>query len=171
MIRYLGGKSIAGAFPFVASAAAQLVSLVAPHASRVAALEAQLAAPFVPPNPAMMLASLQSAIAGLSSALFALPAQVAKGKLQAASDLASLLGVVTATKALASQLQGIASTGGLHAWAYEGPASGLGSALAAETSSGIPGGAGPGGQLKALVIVTDSPTAWAALGGIASTGI
>lgn len=170
MITYLGGKSVAEAVPLAPLASAQLAAVIASQAARESALDAQIAAPFVPPDPTALAAALASAVSGLSAALAALPDAVVDGKIAAAAQLAALRLALTPARALVAQLGALASAGGVHLYAYEGPASALGSAVGGETSSGLPGGGGPTATARALVLVTESPAAWAALSTVLRTG-
>lgn len=62
---------------------------------------------------------------------------------------------------LLGNLQVSLSAGGLVFWLYNGPASGLGPALAPTSSSGLPGGSGPGAAINGIIVLCANPQTFA----------
>ena len=84
-------------------------------------------------------------------------------------SIGALQAQIDATLTLAGSISASLSGGGLTFWTYSGAASGLGSALAAELASGLPGaGQGPTGPAYGLAIAS-TPTAMGAFGSIFKT--
>jgi hypothetical protein len=89
-------------------------------------------------------------------------------------DITAQIGLVeldlAAVVDLLADLNAQLAVDGLHYWTYSGQAGYLGTSLAAELRSGLPGGPGPGAPIYGLVIACASPTAWASFGNIMITG-
>lgn len=167
---YLGGKSVGEAIPALSLALAQVASLLAPQSARAADVSARLASPFVPPDPLPLATALASQLTNLATILSQLPAADAQARISLAGDLAALQALIAPAEALVARISGAVSAGGLHLYALDGIAGQLGAELATVTGGGLPGGAGPSAQAKALVIATELPTAWAALSSVLRTG-
>lgn len=168
--KYIGGVSIGEALPVVPITLAQMQSLMAPQLAKRGDMAARLGMPFVPPNPAIMLAALQAQLASLASTLAQLPGLDAKARASIGVELGLVDALLAPAKALIANVGGAVSTGGFHLYALDGKAGSIGSDLAAATSGGFPLGGGATAPAKALVIATESPTAWKALGTFVRTG-
>jgi hypothetical protein len=88
-------------------------------------------------------------------------AQIAAIAALVAAMLTQLAGV-QAQLDLVLEFQGLLAAAGIHIYAFSGTSGGLGGELATELASGTPGGS-PSDPANAVVLVTTSPAAWAAL--------
>lgn len=151
-----GAAGINGALPDIAARLAALSSF-APVAgdfaadlalanSIVASLTAAISGGMTPPSIAAQIAIIEALIASLTATVAAVNAN-----LTIVTDLLALL-----------------STGGVFAYAYAGPANGLGAALTSELAGGFPGGA-PTDATNALILATTAPATWTAMQALFKT--
>jgi len=168
--RYLGGLGVGEAIPALPLALAQVSSLLAPQAAKVADIDARLALPFAVPNPVALAEALAAQLSNLASILSQLPALDAQARVSLVADLGAVQALVTPAADLVARLSGVLSTGGLHVWSLDARAAQIGVDLTSVTASGLPSGGGPNARARALVIATENPAAWAALGVAVRTG-
>ncbi len=166
---YLGGKSVGEVVPSLPLALSQVSSLLAPQSAKASDIAGRLALPFTPPDPLPLLTALENQIASLASTLAQLPTLDASARISLAADLLSLQSLIGPAQDLVATLGGALSTGGIHAYAVEARTGQIGVELTGALVAGVPGGGGPNATAKALVLVTESPTAWAALSGVLRT--
>ncbi len=84
------------------------------------------------------------------------------------ATISGLQAQIDAVLALSTSITAQLSAGGLSVWTYSGPASALGSELAAALTSGLPGGSGLDAPVYALALAGTSPS-MAAFGTIFTT--
>jgi hypothetical protein len=130
----------------------------------------------LPSIPSLTL-GLQGAIAGLATlvAQFPLASVNIGASLQADIDALLMLQAAIQVKldailALQADLTLALAGAGIAVYAYEGRADHVGSELAAELSSGLPGGGGAAQAVHALVLACASPADWERLGMVVATG-
>ena len=111
-----------------------------------------------------LVSNVQTSIS-LGIAPPSIAAQIAGIAALVAAMLAQLSGV-QAQLDLVLDFQGLLAAAGIHAYAFSGTTGALGGELATELASGTPGGS-PSDPANAVVLVTTSPAAWAALSQIA----
>jgi hypothetical protein len=161
---YIGALSVGNAVPSVAVAVeASLPNLQAQVTGLVAA---QVDITANPPTIAGNLAIAQAIVASLQAQIL-LGVEVPTATLQLAA-IASALADIAGQVALLGTFSAALGTVGLHAYHYNGPVNGLGSALATELAGGLPGGS-PADASDALIIATSVPAAWAALSVVLTT--
>jgi hypothetical protein len=83
--------------------------------------------------------------------------------------VAALLVAIRAELQLIEDLFGLLAAAGVHAWAYDGTASGFGATLSTALATGLPGGGGPAEHINALVFATSVSATWTAMGEIFRT--
>lgn len=113
---------------------------------------------------------LVATIAATAKALVQLEAAIGGPTvtLQITTIAALILDIEAQIAAISLQLQ-IPLGGRIHAYAYDGSATGLSAELAAATASGFPGGH-PNDHCDALVLATVEPATWAMLKTMFHTG-
>jgi hypothetical protein len=166
---YLGGKSIGGAVPVLATAQA---SLSAEFTSKLGELQARAAAVVqisaglvvTPISIQASITALTAALAGLQAALTN-PAAAANVTVIAdlAAEIALLIADVSASLAASFALGELCSTSGLHMYLLEGGIGQMGNDLQSELASGMPGGSGPAQEGVAIVLLAGSDVSIAAL--------
>lgn len=136
------------------------------------ALEAQIAA--LVGFKAQVSLSFTDQIGILLQAKAALEAAIALG-LQPPSLAAQIQITAQVATALQLQLQVILdlftlfANAGIHVWAYDGAANGLGPALTTALTGGLPSGAGAAEHVDALVLATSIGATWTAMGKVFKT--
>lgn len=159
-LTYLGSKTVGDCVPAGVTVVAD--ALVELNAKLAATLAAQASLSVTPPTIALnlrLLLDLQAQIA----AQIALGIELPTISLQL-SVLFDLIAALNLQINFLLALQVAFGTAGIHAYAYDGAASGLGPSL----PSSFPGGT-PGDHTNALVLATTVPAAWAALGAVLKT--
>lgn len=177
-VTYLGSKTVGAVCISIGLALPALAPALSDIVSRVSGLQAQITANLAtivtPPDPAALLASLATSYAELASRIADVVTSVPVAALEANVSLAADVALLSATKDLlasvVSTLEGAASSGGLHAYRVDSTPGSLGAELAALISSGLPGGSGSGAACKGVVLLTESPSTFAALGTVLLTG-
>ena len=169
-LQYLGGASVGGAMPALAAAIAQLNLAIGLIALEKAKLNAQLSLLLQVhlPDIASLTAAATLALPSLAVSLPTLPSAAVTVN----GDLIAQIGLIDAQIAGISAALGFAAAltaPGLHLYGYDGAVSGLGPALSSTLGAGLPGGSGPGARGNALVVATESPAAWTALGAVVKT--
>jgi hypothetical protein len=170
VITYLGGQSVRTFAPAIGRAMVVVDALVAPVIGRAADLRAQLSssAPTLP-DPTLLAASLAGALAAIPAMLAAAAKGQVAQRISLAADLASAESLAAPATSLAASMGAVLSTGGLQLYAYQGSAASMGAELASAIGAGLPGGGGAKANVYALVVVTESPAAFAALGEVVRT--
>jgi hypothetical protein len=146
-LRFLGKKSLALAVPMLATlvAAFDLAGL----AGEIAALTA-ITVTFVPPS----IVGVISLIAGLQAAI---DAGLQPPSVTIQADLIVKLGLLKAKFDLLVSITNLLLAAGVHAYVYEGAASGMGTALGAEFTPGpSQGGITSAGSVYSVVLVVES---------------
>ena len=161
--RYIGGYSVGGVVPAIPLALGALTSMLAPQLAASADITARLALPFVPPNPAVLASALASQLANLASILSTMPTADATARINLAAELVGIAALIAPAQEIIASLTAAASTGGLHVYTLSNKTGALGADLSIATAGGLPGGGGPLATSNALVVVTELPSAWAAL--------
>ena len=154
---YLGSLSTGVIAPSLGISLAAAIPRIQAELALQTALVAQLN--LVPPSIAGSLSLAQSIVASINAAI-ALGVQVPSASLQISAAAALIAALNVELAALGFNL----TAAGIHAYAYDGPADGLGPALPAN----FPGGA-PTDHCNALMLTTSVPASWVALGGILKT--
>lgn len=170
-ISYLGGLTVAGAVPGAEAAVNAGMAGIDPGLSNLLSqLGALTAYVPVPIDFSAQLLEAQKLVAGLNAAVTggltppSLDVQLAA--LQVSIDALQLsVDAINAQLSILTGLQGPLGTAGLHGYAFDGIVTTLGGELAFELSSGVPGGT-PTDHANAVVFVTTSSAAWAAMGEI-----
>lgn len=137
-----------------------------------ASLEAQIAA--LVNFQATVSLSFAAQLAVLAQAQASLEAAIALGLQPPSLDVQIQ---ITAAVALALQLQlqvildlfNLLANAGVHAYAYDGRADGLGPQLTTALTTGLPGGAGAAEHTNALVLATTVGATWTAMQAIFKT--
>jgi len=165
---HVGSLSIGDAVPAAATVSAAGVSgingALPDLTARLLALASFSPAPV---NFALQLALAQSTVASIQSAIaLGLPApsiaaQIAEVAAQVAA-LEAVLASVEANLATVVDVQAQLSVAGLHSYVYTGDVGDLGAEFTTELAGGLPGGA-PTAAASAVLLITTSPAAWAAM--------
>lgn len=171
-VDYVGSLSIGDAVPGAASAAvagvAGINGALPDITARIAAL---LAFTPTPVSFSAQLALAQQTVVSIQAAIaggFSPPdisAQIAAVAAELAALQASAL-AVQAQLAIVVAFQGLLTSAGVHAYAYNGQAGNLGSEFSAELAGGLPGGSGPTEAINALVLATNIGATWAAMSSV-----
>lgn len=174
---YLGSLSVGAinvaaalALPILTENLAKLSALQAQLVQQIAA-NASLQVTLLDPAAllAQMIAAVEAMLATIASIIAnAKPAMVSVG-IDLGAQLAALVTLVLALESIVARIAGAISAGGIHAIAIDGTAGGASNDLASLIGSGLPGGGGAGAHVNALVLVTESPSAWAALSTLLRT--
>lgn len=165
-VTYLGGLTVGECVPAGVTMQAALLADLQAQLEIQVQLVAQLQ---LNPGSFTIAASLEFALALVAS----IQAQIALGielpSISIQLDAAfSLIAALQIQIDLLLQLQIAFGTAGVHAFAFDGAASQLGTEITGATAGGLPGGA-PTDHVNALVLATSVPGAWAALGKILKT--
>jgi len=163
-LTYLGGQSVGSLNVGAVAAVGQLSPLIAAQLSVKAGLTAQVGMSIHTPDPAALLAALNQAISQITALLTAFPSASLSVSGGIAAQLSAISAMLTPAIALQTAFSGVFGLGGIHAWAYAGSAAGMGTSISTATATGLPGGAGPAAPVQALLVATELPSAWAALG-------
>lgn len=149
---YLGSVSLATAVPLAFEVDAATIPKLEAEVAGLVAAQADLN--LHPPSITASLALAQQLVAGIQAAI-ALGVEEPSLSVQLAA-LAALLVTVEADLAVAVSLQTALAAGGVHLYAYTGPANGLGPSI----PDHFPGGA-PTDAANALIFATTTPATWA----------
>jgi hypothetical protein len=158
-LQYLGAVSLGALVPSVFSLSA-IVGYLGSQLS--AAVSASLNIGLVPPTivataqlAASILADLEVAVSvGLTPPSISLSASIS-------AQIALLEGLIAALNLALAPL----TAGGIDAWSWSGPASGLGPSLTVQLAAGPPSGGGPDVQSSGIVLLAHTPAASVALSG------
>lgn len=171
MITYLGELSIGDALPgALAANVAGMAGINAALPDILARLEALASFAPQPIVFGAQLALAQQMVASVTAAIsLGLPAPsiAAQVAIVAAlvSDLLAAVESVNAQLSILVAFEALLGAAGIHAYAFAGQTGDLGAELAAELSSGTPGGAASDAA-NALVLITTIPATWAAMGDV-----
>ncbi len=155
---YLGSLTVGTLNPRWAGDSGALVAKL--NVDLVNAQGAVAALNLTPPTIALSLDVAQRLVAGIEEAI-ALGVEVPSLSVQVAAYTAIIASINLQIADISSIDQ---SAGGIHAYAYDGQANGLGPAL----PSALPGGE-PADHVNALVLATSLPASWFALGQVIKT--
>jgi hypothetical protein len=153
-LTYLGSLSLGAAVPLAATVDAAVVPKLQAEVTGI--LTAQAAITLNPPSISASLSLAQALVADITAAI-ALGVTEPSLSVQLAA-LAALLVAVQADLTVALSLQTALLSAGVHAYAYSGPASGLGPSLPDHFPGGLPGDAA-----NALVLATTTPATWVSM--------
>lgn len=183
---YIGSLSVGVVCPAAVTLGAQLAlrlgelnELYAEVTARIGSLQANLAliADVTLPSIPSLTAGLQAALAGVAALVAQFPAASVSVGASLQADLDALLALqvtiqakIEAILALQAELDLALTGAGIAAYAYEGRADHLGTELAAELSSGLPGGGGAAQTIRGLILACASPADWERLGMVVRTG-
>lgn len=174
-VTHLGSKTVGAVNPGVQTLALPaLLQYLADLASRLAMLGDQLSAyadasvSFT--NPLDVLAALEETIALLAAQI----ADIATGILPtigtASADCNAQLGglklQLDALDTLVKQLEAAASTGGVHAFSVDSTPGNVGAELGSLIGGGMPDGGPPTARIRGVLLLTEAPAAYAALGSL-----
>lgn len=173
---FLGTKSVGAACIGVALAVPTLAGSLGDLLSRIAALEAQVAANAAMllslPNPAEIAASIQSAalaaVAAISDIVTSIPGPLISANASLEKDLAVLVGLKASIESVVGTLSGAISAGGVHCFAIDSTPASLGGEVSAAIAGGISGGL-PGARIRGVMLVTEDPASFAALSAVVAT--
>jgi hypothetical protein len=156
---YLGSLSIGGAVPGVQGAIVNALGDVQARVTAVASFVPSITPPSISADiqtNAQILANLNAAATfGIEPP--SLDLQV--------SILASSLLLLKAQLDVILDLMNAFGSAGVHAYTYDGTASGLGAEFSTELAAGFPGGA-PSDPTHAILLATTIPATWAAMSQI-----
>lgn len=169
-VTYLGSKSIGQVCIGVAVAVPALSASLSELLARIANLQGQITANLAllasPPDPLALAAAIEAAamaaVSQIASIIASIPAPLISANVSLGLDVAALLSLADLLRTLVADLSGALSAGGIHAWSVDSTAGAVGGELAAALSGGVPG-AISGARVQGLLILTDSPAAFASL--------
>lgn len=164
----LGSLSIGDALPGgVAVGAAGFDGINAALPDIQARLDALLAFAPLPVDFTAQLALAQSMVASVQASItlgLPAPSMAAQIAIVAALivDITASIVSINAQLGIVADFQTTLGTTGIHGYHYSGQTDDLGSEMATELASGVPGGA-PTDAANALILVTTIPATWAAM--------
>lgn len=160
MIKSLGSLTLAAVNLSAGVALSAALNLLASQTAKAGELAARLKALLTPP---VLPTPAQMGVQFAANLLAYNPAQILASLLSLAPsvqlEIAGVQASLSATQSVVADLQGALSAGGLRLYSFEGKASALANELGGAVSADVDADA----SVKALVIVTESAAAWAAL--------